>query len=110
MAEKTNQSEMVWHNDGHYIVLRISRSELEVVEVGCNNGDGGICYERDYGCLVQWFLTRYGMECNAGVCPAEEKIEICWTILGDRRNLDVAQVWFMPKTDDTFKAWLISNT
>jgi hypothetical protein len=49
------------------------------------------------------------MECNAGVCPAAENIPICWTLLGDHKNLDLAQVWFMPKTDDLFSAWLIAT-
>jgi hypothetical protein len=30
-------------------------------------------------------------------------------MLGDPKNLDLAQVWFMPKTDELFSAWLIAT-
>ncbi len=89
-------------------MLRINKSELEVLHVECPTPDGE-CFTEEYGCIVKWFIHRFGMECNAGSCPPEEIIEICWTIVGDKKNPDSAQVWFMPMKDDVFSAWLISQ-
>lgn len=102
-------TEQFWHNDGHYIIVRINKSELEVLHVDCPGPDDAECKHEDYGCLVRFFINRFGMECNAGSCPAEEKIDICWTIVGDKKNPDSAQVWFMPMKDDVFSAWLVSQ-
>lgn len=101
--------QMMWHNDGHKIQIRINRSEVDIVEVLCPNGDSGACHSAYEGCLVQWFIDRYGLDCNAGSCPASEFIQICWTVSGDQRDLDSCQLWFMPVTDETFQAWLISR-
>jgi antibiotic biosynthesis monooxygenase (ABM) superfamily enzyme len=49
------------------------------------------------------------MECNAGTCPPQEFLEICWTLVGDKKNVDASQVWFMPLADDVFAAWLTSQ-
>ena len=102
-------AEQFWHNDGHKITLRINKSELEVLHVECAAKDDSECRMDDGECVVRWFITRFGMECNAGSCPPEEIIEICWTIVGDKRNVDSAQVWFMPMKDDVFAAWMISQ-
>jgi len=101
--------DMLWHNDGHEITLRINKSELEIIEIKCPNSESGDCWDSTHGCLVEWYVSRYGMECNAGSCPASEKILLCWTIIGDSRNLDAAQLWFMPTTDETFAAWLTAT-
>jgi hypothetical protein len=102
-------TEQFWHNDGHKIMLRINKAELEVLHIECP-GLESECYTEEYGCIVRWFIQRFGMECNAGACPPEEIIEICWTIVGDKKNPDAAQVWFMPMKDDVFSAWLISQS
>lgn len=101
--------EMVWHNDGHKIHLRINRSEVDIVEVFCPNPENGSCRTEYDGCAVEWFINRYGLECNAGSCPAAESIQICWTLIGDPRDLDSCQLWFMPLSDETFQAWLVSK-
>lgn len=107
---KVNDVEQVWHNDGHKIVLRINRSELEVLSVACPNiEDGGRCIDRRNNCIVSQFVYRYGMDCNGGVCPPAQEIPICWTLIGDIDDMDSCQVWFMPLTDEIFQAWLISN-
>lgn len=103
-------NDMVWHNDGHKIHLRINRSEIEITEVECPNEGAGECATEYDGCSVIWFLDRYGLECNAGSCPATECIQICWTLSGDKRDLEAGQLWFMPLTDETFQAWLTSRT
>ena len=102
--------ELMWHNDGHEITLRIVKSELLILETKCphNQDAESPCYDPSYGCVVDWFISRYGLECNAGSCAPEEKIKICWTIQGDRRDIEACQVWFMPVTDDVFSAWLVS--
>jgi len=100
---------MVWHNDGHRLTLRIVKSELEVLETVCPNGDEGECLDSQYGCVVQWFVDRFGMECNAGSCPAESEMEICWTMQGNSRDIESSQLWFMPVNDDVFSAWLTTK-
>lgn len=103
------ETDIVWHDDGHVISVRINKSELEVTGIRCPGLPDSLCADEDYGCLVTHYVNRFGMECNAGVCPASENLEVCWTLIGDRRNLDLAQVWFIPKTDETFAAWLITK-
>lgn len=108
---KQQEVEQVWHKDGHTIKLRINRAELEVLEVTCPSEERGIgeCLTLNNECIVSTFIMTYGLECNGGVCPAAETIEICWTIVGDKNNPDNCQVWFMPMTDDVFQAWIVSN-
>lgn len=101
--------EMVWHNDGHVIHLRLNRSELEITSIDCPAKEKSACMTEHDGCSVIWFIDRYGLECNAGSCPASEAIEICWTLSGDPRDMDACQLWFMPNSDETFQAWLTSR-
>lgn len=97
---------MKWHDDGHYLLLRISKSDLEIIDIHCPNEEKGECLDQMYGCVVKHFVRRYGLDCNAGACPAIDKMEICWTLIGDSRILEECQLWFMPKTDEVFAAWL----
>jgi hypothetical protein len=97
---------MTWHDDGHYLLLRITKSDLEIVDIHCPNEETGECLDPIYGCVVQYFVRRYGLDCNAGTCPAIDKMDICWTLIGDNRVLEECQLWFMPKTDEVFSAWL----
>jgi hypothetical protein len=102
-----NPNEMVWHNDGHVLHLKIDRAELVVVSVDCP--DLGECLSEEHGCVVQWFIDRFGMECNVGSCPASETLTICWTLSGSIKDMDAAQLWFMPLTDEVFNAWFVSR-
>lgn len=104
MSEKL----MTWHDDNHSIELRINKNELEIVEIVCPNDDIGLCLDPLHGCLVKYFINRYGMECNAGSCSAINIMQICWTLIGDNRIIDECQLWFMPKNDEVFAAWLTS--
>jgi hypothetical protein len=107
---KNTEIEQLWHNDGHRVILRINRAELEVLEVICPyETEKGPCKTSKNVCAVSSFIYRYGLECNGGVCPAAKEITICWTIIGDIEDIDDSQVWFMPLTDDVFSAWLVSN-
>lgn len=106
---KQTDIEQIWHNDKHKIVLRINKSDLEVTEVICPDSETKECITEDGECIVRWFISRYGMECNGGMCPAQSEIEICWTLVGDIRNPDASQLWFMPLSDEIFQAWLVSR-
>ena len=109
MEHTNNKFEMMWHDDGHSIRLRINKSELEIMEVSCPGLPDRKCAHDEHECVVKYFTDRFGMECNAGMCPASEVLDICWTIRGNTRDLDLCQVWFMPKTDELFSAWLIAS-
>jgi len=103
--------EQIWHNDHHRLSLRINRSELEILEIICPATEPSAdCINSEGECVVEWFISRYGMDCNGGICMAEHDMEICWTLIGDRNNPEAGQLWFMPLKDEVFQAWLISNT
>jgi hypothetical protein len=102
MAEQV----MTWNDDGHSIQLRLSKSELEITGITCPNRDTGNCNDPVHGCVVTYFIRRFGLECNAGTCPPAESIDICWTLIGDSRVIEECQLWFMPKSDEVFSAWL----
>jgi hypothetical protein len=106
---KIQEIEQVWNDDNHSIVLRINKSELEVLEVVCPHEGKAACKNMMDDCVIQWFVNRFGMDCNGGMCPPIENLQICWTIVGDINDFDSCQIWFMPKTDEVFAAWLISN-
>ena len=99
---------MTWHDDGHVIKLRINKSELEVVDIICSNQENAKCLDPLHGCFVKYFVSRFGLECNAGSCDATDSMEICWTLIGDSRIMDECQLWFMPKQDEIFAAWLVT--
>ena len=106
-----NDIEQVWHNDNHLLRLRINKADLEIYEIFCPSLDDSAECKNSHGdCVVQWFISRFGMDCNGGVCAAEEDLQICWTLIGDKDNLESSQLWFMPFKDEVFQAWLISNT
>jgi len=109
--------EMEWHNDGHTIALSLNKSQVEIVEVICPSENGGAC-ESDsrsnlspdgLGCIVQYFIRRFGVECNIGQCPPEETMEICWTLVGNKNDPDASQLWFVPVNDEVFYAWMSSH-
>lgn len=110
MGKSVDLVEQMWHNDGHFIVLRINKADLEILEIICPNKESGDCLNINRECAVQWFIGRYGMDCNGGVCPADRSIQICWTLIGDKNDYESAQLWFMPLNDDVFQAWLTSNS
>lgn len=110
MGKALDVIEQIWHNDGHSLLLRINRSELEILEVLCPAQDEKAeCKNINGECAVQWFIDRYGMDCNGGVCLAESQMKICWTLIGDKNDYESAQLWFMPNSDEVFQAWLAVN-
>lgn len=102
----SSQFDLAWNNDGHTLTLQINKTDLDILQVNCP-GDGP-CITR-HGCVVKYFVERYGFECNIGVCAPEETLEICWALVGDTYDLEVSQLWFVPVKDDVFYAWMSSR-
>jgi hypothetical protein len=109
MAPKIQDTEQVWHNDKHKLSLRINKSELEIMQIICPEEGLHACTNRDGVCVVQHFIGLYGLDCNGGVCPAQEHLEICWTLIGDVNDVESSQLWFIPLADEVFQAWIVSN-
>ena len=104
------ENELVWHNDGHAINLRIEKSNLVVVSTDCPNDEKGLCKIDSVGCVVQWFVNQYGLECNVGVCEPASVVPIAWALVGDTSlGMDSCQMWFIPKEDEFFAAWATSQ-
>ena len=101
-----DSSEMIWHKDGHIMHLQLNKENLLIFDVTC---PGGECKNK-VGCIVEWFLRRFGLDCNVGVAAPEENMEIAWCMVGDSENLDLCQVWVIPIGDEAFAAWLITQT
>lgn len=99
-------NEMMWYDDGHVMYLELHRSEVVVTTVLCPNGNDHPCRSnKKVGCIVQFFIGRFGLECNVGVCPAEPEIAIAWSAVGDMSDVDLCQVWVVPVKDDIYSAW-----
>lgn len=101
--------ETVWHDDGHIIVLQLNRAELAVQTVICPAGQDGPCRHHSVGCMVDWFVSRFGLECHVGIAPPEQEMRIAWSLSGSQYDLDAAQVWVMSVRDDFFSAWAASQ-
>lgn len=97
----------VWHNDGHSISLELNRTMVIITEVHCPKSEE--CIHPVHGCMVEWFIQRFGLDCNVGVAPVSQTMDIAWMISGDTYDLEMAQVWIIPTTDDAFSAWLITQ-
>jgi hypothetical protein len=95
--------EAVWHDDGHVIRLEINKDQMIVAETICPQK--GTCKHEDTSCVVEYFLDRYGMELNVGVCRAAADIRIAWSLNEDSKDLDACQVWIIPTDDAMFAAW-----
>ena len=103
----TINDEIVWHNDGHTIMLELNRAEVKVLYVSCP--EEGPCQHLTYGCMVRFFLSRFGLECNVGVAPPAEEMSIAWSMHGDSHDLEAAQIWIIPTSDEAFSAWLFTH-
>lgn len=99
-----------WHDDGHELWLQLVRDELVIATVLCPHSVDDdeatpACRVRQAECVVQHFITRFGLECNVGTCAPEEYLTIAWALVGDPDELDLAQVWIIPTSDDVFASW-----
>jgi hypothetical protein len=99
--------DVVWHNDGHVMLLQLNRSEIQALYVSCP--EEGPCQHTVHGCMVRYFMLRFGLECNVGVAPPSPEMPIAWSLVGDPHDLDAAQVWIIPTADEAFAAWLITQ-
>ena len=97
-----------WHDDGHQLWLQLARDELVIATVLCPHSSAlepGPCAVRQAPCVVTHFVTRFGLECNVGTCAPEEYLTVAWSLVGDPDELDLAQVWIIPTTDEVFASW-----
>ena len=99
----------VWHSDGHSIYMVLNRNELEIQVVSCPGHEGRECQIGKFDCIVDWFLGRYGLDCNVGVCEISSTMEIAWSVQGDTDDIDTCQVWVIPVADEAFSAWLATQ-
>jgi hypothetical protein len=99
-------NEITWHDDGHRMILSLTRSEVHITMVVCpHGGRHGNCHHPKYGCIVNWFLMHYGLDCHVGVCAPAEEIQIAWSLVGDPHDVDAGQVWVISVDDVLFSAW-----
>ena len=108
----TLTDEMTWHKDGHAIHLQLNKSEIRIVGIDCPHKDAesAPCKHPDAKCAVIYFVSRYGLECNVGVCEPQPKLDIAWTMVGGSHNeIDACQIWFIPESDEAFAAWIITQ-
>lgn len=104
--------ELVWHDDGHGIYLRIEKDKITVNPAPCphSRSEESACYHRGVsGCMVEYFVQMYGLEVNEGICPPSEEMEVAWAFHGDLYDIDASQVWIIPKADEDFAAWLVAE-
>ena len=100
-------TEADWHNDGHRVSLRLDGSGVGVNLIFCPGGrKTGLCQHRTGRCVVDWFVSTYGLECNVGQAAARPELEIAWTLLGDDLELESCQLWFLPVDDPAFASWV----
>ena len=101
-----------WHNDGHIIKTMLNKSLFLIDSIVCPNKEKTAeCYSEALdGCIVSWFLNRYGFECNVGIAPAAAEMEIAWTLVSESNyDLELCQVWIIPTEDSVFSAWLATQ-
>lgn len=99
----------IWHSDGHALYLQLNRNELSVLTTMCPGGEDRECRIDNFDCIVEWFVSRYGLDCNVGVSEVSSEMEIAWTVQGDTHDADLCQVWIIPTKDEAFAAWLESQ-
>jgi hypothetical protein len=100
--------EYLWHDDGHQLHLMLNGADLAITMVHCpeQGREGADCHHEDVrGCVVEYFLNSYGLDCNVGSCAPEETVGIAWSIQGNLRHIEECQVWVIPVTDDMFASW-----
>jgi hypothetical protein len=103
-------NDIFWHKDNHVIHLQLNKSEVSIVHVHCPNNEDRECRVGKFECIVSWFLDRYGLECNVGICDISSEIEIAWSAVGeDFDDPELCQVWVIPVNDEAFSAWLITQ-
>lgn len=87
----------------------LNRNELEIQVVSCPGHEGRECQIGKFDCIVDYFLDRFGLDCNVGVSEVSSSMEIAWSVQGDVDDPDLCQVWVIPVTDEAFSAWLATQ-
>lgn len=104
--------EIKWHNDGHVVSLLLNKDKLEVVGTMCPNKgkSDSSCVHDDTSCVIEYFLSVYGLDCNVGVVSPSAEMAIAWAFIGDRhKDLGSCQVWIIPTEDEAFSAWIATQ-
>jgi hypothetical protein len=109
MSNTLNDS-TTWHMDGHSIYMQLRKSELVIQVISCPGHETRECATGGFDCIVEWFLTRFGLDCNVGVSEVASTMEIAWSIQGDPTDPDLCQVWVIPVADEAFASWLATQT
>lgn len=98
-----------WHADGHWIGFTLSGPELLVNAEPCPYS---LIHDADCQingkCVFQYFVDIYGVDANVGTVPMGERVEFAWSVQGDIKDFDAAQLWIIPVDDATFGPWLAS--
>lgn len=101
---------MRWHQDGHSFKVVMDKSVILIAEFHCPNRlDENAPCKLDEECVVERFATEYGFDCNVGVSEIKGTVEVAWTLVGDTKDKDTCQVWFIPTDDEFFAAWAASQ-
>jgi hypothetical protein len=101
---------MRWHQDGHSFKVVMDKSMILITEFHCPNRlDEGAPCKLEGECVVERFATEYGFDCNVGVSEINGVVSIAWTLIGDTKDRDACQVWFIPTDDEFFAAWAASQ-
>lgn len=101
--------ETVWHNDGHKIRLTLDHSDVRVDVEPCTHSGDDPCRHPIAGCVVEYFIRLFGLECNVGVAPASPVMEIGWSLHGNPNDLDACQLWFIAREDSIYASWVESQ-
>jgi len=107
MSDQIN--ELLWHDDGHQIYLRLEKSLVRVSPMDCpfQEAPDAACYHVGIsGCSVKYFVQMYGLDVNVGVADPVAEMPISWAIQGDAYSIDHTQVWIIPNSDTQFAAFL----
>jgi hypothetical protein len=91
--------------------LRIEKSNLVIIDFHCPNVDSGSgCKKYSDGCVVEWFVHQFGLECNVGMCEPAPELVFAWAITGEPElGFDMCQVWIIPVNDELFSAWVLTQ-
>lgn len=101
---------MKWHQDGHSFKVVMDKSIVSINEFHCpNRVEKDAACHLDGECVVERFAMEYGFDCNVGVSEIKGTVEIAWTLVGDTKDKDTCQVWFIPTDDEFFAAWAASQ-
>lgn len=102
-------NEVEWHVDGHRILLNINKTNIDIAPSICphGNSDDAPCYHEGIsGCMVNYFINVFGLECNIGTVPADSSLEIAWATVEDNKwEIDLVDLCVIPVTDPYFADW-----